>query len=66
MTSRQEARSQFDEKTRLALLEADADNVHADVASLRAVINRLIWSIVGATFTLATATVLFALDLVVK
>ncbi len=63
MSSRTSARGKFTDPVRISLLETDADELDSDMAGLKAQINRLTWTLAGAAVTMATASVLFALNL---
>ena len=61
--SRSEARAQFDNDTRVTLLESDADALENAVVGLKQTISKLTWSVVGAALSLTTASILLAVNL---
>ncbi|KAA3641175.1 MAG: hypothetical protein DWP92_01630 [Armatimonadetes bacterium] len=64
--ARQTSRKAFDDSTRLSLLETDADEMAADIAAIRTLLQRLTWAIVGAGITFSTSSILLAINLTVN
>ena len=64
--TRTHARKDFDDDTRLALVEGDIDNLEATVVSIQKSMSRVVTSLVTATITLGTSAVLLAVNLVVS
>lgn len=64
MPPRTEARAAFEERVRIALLETDMDEVDESVFAVKGRIDKLTWTIGGAAITLATSSVLLAINLI--
>jgi len=60
------ARKDFTTETRITLLEGDADNIEVTVAGIQKSMQRVVSALIGATITLATSSILMALNLVIR
>lgn len=59
---RHTTRKEYDVTVRLSLLEDDADSHEHEVASLKQSIQRLTYSITGATLSLVVALIMWAVN----
>ncbi len=66
MMSRAHERKGFDQETRVTLLEGDADTIEVTVAGIQKSMQRVVSALIGATITLATSSILMALNLVTR
>jgi len=62
---RTHARKEFDDGVRVTLLESDADEFEMKVVGLQKSMQRVTQSLVATAITLATSSILMALNLVV-
>lgn len=62
--SRVKEREHFGEETRLTLVEGDLDKMDVELRIMNERLQKIIWALVGMTITLATASVMLALNLV--
>ena len=61
--SRSEARANFDNDTRITLVEADMDGIEAAVTDLKSNITKLTWAVVGASLALTTSAITLAVSI---
>lgn len=61
--SRVEARRDFDDGTRLRLVEGDLDKMDAELVEIRKVLNKILWAVVGLLISVTTASILLVLNL---
>ena len=58
-------RKDFDSGTRMALVEGDLDSLETTVAGIQRSMQRVVYSLVGASITFGTSAILLAVNLVV-
>ncbi len=63
---RPHSRKDFDPATRLALAEGDIDDLERNVTAIQKSMSRVTQALIGASITLATSSILMALNLVTR
>ena len=61
--SRVEARKDFDERTRLRLVEGDLDTIDTELHVTNDRLNKILWALVGLLISVTTASILLAINI---
>lgn len=64
--TRANERIHFDDKTRIALLETDLDGMDLRLAETNDRLAKILWALIGLLISVTTASILLAINLVVK